>query len=878
MDDLLGEDWQAPSKLATTATLKPTQSVSNGYRASPQPQILRATTPQAPSRPASTVNGAKSGTNDQFGNLLSLKPQKAGSSLSIQERQRQLLEEKRRQQEESSQLWDTLGSGRATPEVRGTSPVVPNVAEEEDDVLAAFNKAAPVDNASHYPPPASGAVSGRGMPLETKPSQTGFAGLENEDDDPFGLGAVPKRTNGHAVAPFKAHAADEDDVLGDLGRPVVERPAGDVERARTSISNVQEPHDRALAELVDMGFPVEKAKHALAENGGSVEGAVGWLLQQAHEESKQKAQGNAQRRRNSPPPPGKSPQHKEREDRDGAPAWMRQERERPGVTIPRQDSRSPANGERDAGQVAQELGNKLFKSANSLWKASQKQMAKTVAEFQQERDPSQPRWMQGASTDSSRASSQQRHAEGPAPRSTIQQQHQNTTDEAAMLDAPRETAPPKPARPSTREQPFDVPSRGRSPVEIPPSRSGSRASQARPIQLPFIEQDKRPASKLSREDVESQSAQAYISPARRKRPASKVETQPEAEVDLFSPVSAKAATIPKPAVSSSKPAPAPASSKPVAPPRSIPPVSPQALATSSRHRQAGTDAFKRGDYATAHTSYTAAMSPLPLTHPVLILILTNRALTALKTGDAKTAVSDADRALDLIGPTLGTGESIDPGPGEAMKDMRDLYGKALMRKAEAFEHLEKWNYAASIWRQAISAGVGGAVSLRGRDRCEKAAAPAATTKPPTTTAPKPVANRTSAPTPTAKPAPHARAPAASRPTASTNTRAVHALRAAHAAADALDDEKFALTDAVDARLAAWKGGKADNLRALLQSLDGVLWAGAGWTKVGMSDLVVPGKVKVVYMRAIARVHPDKVSVMWWVYACCFLSRFTAALC
>ena len=73
------------------------------------------------------------------------------------------------------------------------------------------------------------------------------------------------------------------------------------------------------------------------------------------------------------------------------------------------------------------------------------------------------------------------------------------------------------------------------------------------------------------------------------------------------------------------------------------------------------------------------------------MILTNRSLTALKTGDAKTAVSDADRALDLIGPGFGTGETITIESDS--KDMREIYGKALMRKAEALEHLEKWQEA-----------------------------------------------------------------------------------------------------------------------------------------------------------------------------------------
>jgi hypothetical protein len=58
---------------------------------------------------------------------------------------------------------------------------------------------------------------------------------------------------------------------------------------------------------------------------------------------------------------------------------------------------------------------------------------------------------------------------------------------------------------------------------------------------------------------------------------------------------------------------------------------------------------------------------------------------------------------------------------------------------------------------------------------------------------------------------------------------------------------------------AWKGGKADNLRELLSSLELVLWPEAQWKKIGMAELVLPNKVKIQYMKGIAKVHPDKVS-------------------
>ncbi|KAM0723764.1 hypothetical protein Q7P37_000754 [Cladosporium fusiforme] len=861
MDDLLGEDWQSAPKQATSAPLQPNTFAStyNGFRASPQPQQSGNASPHNLSRPSSTVNNAArigskpiTPANDAFGSLTSLPSQRAASNLSIQERQKQLIEEKRKQQTQQAQLWDNLGSGRGTPVARGPSPgAAQSNGEDVDDILAAFNRAAPVDKASHYPPPASGAASGRSTPaVAAQPKPASAAPMDfNDDDDPFGLVEIAKKSNGQPQEQFASTSVNDDDILGDLGRPVSERPVKqpspeptapewDENVASKMSANAAEPEDRALAELVDMGFPADTARLALAETGGDVQNAVGWLLQQAHEESKQKAQHDSRSGGRSPSSGSRAPTQRRREDQAAEPSWIGQERRADSGTR-RQDSRSPATAERDASQVASEFGTKLFKSANSIWKASQKQMAKTVADFQQERSSGQPKWMtEGTSGQSSRANSQRRQDTRSAA--------QIATDEAAMLDMPREVLPQRPARPSERQSSQDPASRSREPAQ--PSQQGPSPQPRFMDQQPPL--DKRPTTKLSRQDVEDQSAQAYVSPARRKRPTPKPEPQPEPEVDLFGPAPTQTQAAPKPV---SRPSAAP-SPRPQAPPRSVPSVSPSALSSSADHRKRGGDSFKRGDFAAAHESYSAALSPLPSTHPIAIIVLCNRSLTALKTGDPKVAVADADQALATIGPSQGFNESIDIGGGEGLKDMREFFGKALMRKAEALEHMEKWAEAASVWKQAVQAGVGGAVAIRGRDRCEKTAAPKHAPKP------KAAPIRSQAPSAGKTPPSKGLGNSMQRPalSAATSAEAVKRLREANAAAEKADDEKFALTDAVDARLTTWKGGKSDNLRALLQSLDGVLWEGAGWKKVGMSDLVMPNKVKIVYMKAIGKVHPDKI--------------------
>ena len=91
----------------------------------------------------------------------------------------------------------------------------------------------------------------------------------------------------------------------------------------------------------------------------------------------------------------------------------------------------------------------------------------------------------------------------------------------------------------------------------------------------------------------------------------------------------------------------------------------------------------------------------------------------------------------------------------------------------------------------------------------------------------------------------------------TNNEAVSRVREANRAQEEEERTKAALKDSVDARLIAWKSGKETNIRALVSSLENVLWPELGWQKVGLHELVSPGQVKVRYMKAIAKLHPDK---------------------
>ncbi|KAI2609229.1 hypothetical protein GGR54DRAFT_618217 [Hypoxylon sp. NC1633] len=874
MDDLSGLDWSSGNsgKGNKPPPMNPTSPPSfyPTLRPTPSPQPSGRSTPL--STQGSGLNAPKSNTSkpaaDSFSGLVSFSGAKHGANLSLRERQEQLEAQKRQKEEEArrklqsqyggGQFWDNIGQGSA-PASRTISPSVLSTGTgigsqnghdkgDDDDLFAAFNKDTKVDNASYFPPAAS-KQPGKSTPANAaqldlsnasawdKPAASNGGELGDDDDDPFGL----NRVRAHPQRQPTAGPDDDDDFLGDLGRPVdevrrkahVAQPGPEPGRPiEDSDSNSEpevpprgdssDPFDTAVAELVDMGFTAENARRGLTESGAglNVQAAVGWLLDDAHKQS-----------RNSHRPSESIPERSRRDDtrsrNHGSPAWMSGEQtdEMPA----RRDSKSPAAGD-DFSKKAAAMGSSFFKTANSLWKSGQKQVQKAVADFQQEGgDPSQPKWMRSAQLDRTESGGIE---------------SQNTTDEAMMLESGM-----RPERQSSRPgQSRHISSRDQSPAL--PTRPAAHSSEAPKWQQAAQRSTHDPRVRLNKQAIEEQSAQAYISPARRKKVTPQPAVQQEPEPDLLFEQSAPSSSQRRPLRTAPPKVPStqapsrtiskPITARPPPPTRNIPPVSSSVLEASTRHRLEGTAHFKRGDYDAAHTSYTSSLTGVPQSHPLCIVLLTNRALTALKTGSPKQAVGDADAAIGIIGPSHGEGEKVTLPDGET-RDMKDLYGKALSRKAEALEQMEKWADAGNVWQQCVEVGLGGATAIAGRQRCQKALAPK----------PKP------APKPVQVSKPRPRPSAISDLNSQKSSEAVQRLREANKAAEAADDEKFALGEKVDAKIAAWRDGKRDNLRALIGSLDQVLWEGSGWKKVGLHELVVANRVKIHYMKAIAKCHPDK---------------------
>ena len=62
----------------------------------------------------------------------------------------------------------------------------------------------------------------------------------------------------------------------------------------------------------------------------------------------------------------------------------------------------------------------------------------------------------------------------------------------------------------------------------------------------------------------------------------------------------------------------------------------------------------------------------------------------------------------------------------------------------------------------------------------------------------------------------------------------------------------------DVQIKRWAAGKETNMRALLSSLQDVLWPECGWEPVSITDMISSTSVKKVYRKATLCIHPDKV--------------------
>jgi hypothetical protein len=612
-------------------------------------------------------------------------------------------------------------------------------------------------------------------------------GFDEETQDPFDVSSLGSRTRYHTSPGHLEITNSSDDPLGILAQPVeaFKKPKSPSPKPQSPKPASPQPAFRQPADdsSDEDSEPRDKAIAAIVEMGFSIGQATKALaqtpsgidIQAALEGLLSRPSSSASARVERYPP--------ERRQTPDSRLQIPNGRQQPPLS-----ARSrPQQLAEDTTQMAG-LGTSLLKGAGTLWKQGREKVNTILQEYQGETEDSNvPKWMRD----------QQRYA-------AAGRRHAEVTDEARALEARPE---PRRVRKESSERPTSAKDR-----------------------LALWKQSEEEAAVAYKSSARWRVPSRISTPVQ--DPPSRTTTPPvKPTTDLFSSTTED---IPKPASRAQPPVPKASTPKPI---RTIPPTSDSALSSSHAARQKGSEAFKVGDYTLALTHYTTALTPLPSTHPQRIIILSNRAITNLKLGDAKAAITDCNDLISLVGPSCGEGESIVDMDGQ--KDLRDIWGKGVVRRAMGLEMLEKYKDALEMWRLAVDTGIGGQQSLEGRRRCENAITPKAPTRTAT-----PVTRSTPSRTPT--------------PSTRKGPSATAELAAYNTAAAADEDQRTLLYDSVEAKITQWQTSKESNLRALLSSLDSILWPEAGWKKVSMAELVVVNKVKVIYMKAIAKVHPDKV--------------------
>lgn len=625
---------------------------------------------------------------------------------------------------------------------------------------------------------------------------------------------------------------DPDDVLGELGRPPSRKPSPPQSHSRSSTpassnrvpaSSSSSPPPHVLGQLVEMGFNVPEAQQALAATYDAKQGT--WDVQAAAE------QILAIKVPDQDQPPSRPMSRTQRPSPLARPADTSAPTE---DVLPPRSSGSPAFGgdqpltKEQLVSQASALGNSMFKMANSYWKAGNKALKQAMdqraAAQAQERahaapQDSRPKWMRDLPPDVQIDDL----PEDVVRDRTAAQGKQRQRDHSDASDR-GQSGPHQQGEPSLFDDDVLPPhpsERGKSSAfnasNIPSAQSSPAQPSAQPSSAPRV----------------------YQSSARRKIPQRSGGAASPASPQQAPQRTASSPRPPKPKVVYQRP--------------KIP-LPPPTLAASAQHRARGNEQFKLGAYADAEAAYTQAIEVLPEHHLATILPLNNRATARLKNGNERGSIEDCSvvlrLALCLTSPQV-TAQNIDTAALDADStalevqglNLREAVGKALSRRAQAQETAEKWQLALADWELLMQAGAplvqpagGSRIVSDGLTRCRKALAP------------KPSVPKKSAPMPK-RPSPVS---------SQKDSEAVQNVRAAAQKAEADDAERLANKDAVDARIAAWKGGKENNLRALIASLDTVVWPELGWKSVGMHELITDNKLKINYTKAIAKLHPDKV--------------------
>ncbi|CAG8458916.1 394_t:CDS:2 [Ambispora leptoticha] len=728
--------------------------------------------------------------------------------------------------------------------------------------------------------------------------------IENDEAHPLGILAEPihrKDSDSSPPPPTKPPRSSKKIITNQSQESLISSTGSH----SLSPNNKDSSKDHLIAQIVDMGFTANQAETALAatDSGLDLEAAIEILIHQKEAEEqvfdnrKHTKRSSINRRR------ANTADYRLPEDGDSSEGgYITNKYNLPknkNLQVPKSrtygKSSSDGEGSSDrstssvssfAGQSfhqqkeklissASELGLNAFKKASAIYKQSKEKVKEALEDFQQTPPTSdgRPKWLQNTDLIESDDDDSDKN-ENPRSFSNFEKFQDVYEDSSSEEDLQK-----PPLIPNTRPEislskltenddsyeknhQINVLSKKFSKPD-PPSRSTKpiTTNLHYPTYVSSARHQPSAAQKSNTLNINT-SDEIYMSPARRRPP----------------PTPAKPPSV---RIHSSSPAPPPSKS-----PRPVIYATPESIRASETHRAKGNELFKLGQFGEAEKYYSLAIDSLPPKHLNLVLLYNNRAAAKLKNGDQRGCAQDSSLALILID------DFNLPPPSGVDINLKEQYLKALYRRASAYEGMEKYNDAKDDYEKLIiSFPVDNSKNFNdGLRRCQKAlnmlskgdinknfektslnsqnllnsnnhglrveSSFTQSFSPSTFGVP---INSFGFVDPSAAHSTTTFSSSYSTNSEINNSPAVAKLRSQARQQEIEEMEKLSLKDQVDQKILLWKSGKETNLRALISSLDMVLWDGLGWQKIGLHELVTPSQVKVRYIKAIGKVHPDKLN-------------------
>lgn len=273
------------------------------------------------------------------------------------------------------------------------------------------------------------------------------------------------------------------------------------------------------------------------------------------------------------------------------------------------------------------------------------------------------------------------------------------------------------------------------------------------------------------------------------------------------------------------------------------PISHVELLGYNEFRDRASAFFKSGDYVSSLQEYEKSLNTLPINHPLRIVAYSNITAAQSKVGEYTKCLKDSKIALDSF-PENSVHWNQVIQDSQPSRTYNDIWPKIVARRAEAFEHTENYKEAFDSYQSLIERNFFTDRIMDGKRRCQKVLNPQK---------PKIVSKEDVSP-----PISKGIKQNISDPGPQKTYQSVEKIKEVNKRDQEVEAEKIALYDKVHAQIEAWKGNNPQDIRHLLSNLSSVLsWC--DWQPVTSSDLVMPKKVKLTYMKAVAKTHPDKLS-------------------